>query len=142
MKASEFMQTRSIGETLAANIVSGFADQSPEIDQLLSFIEIVADRDLKKVTTVLSGKSVLFTGTLHAIDRKVAQEMVRTLGGKVASTVSQELNYLVVGSELWAEYNSGLLMSGKLKKARQAMDKGAPIQIISEDEFFQMIKSE
>lgn len=48
---------------------------------------------------VLQGKTFLFTGTLQSMTRDSAKEMVRAQGGKVVSSVTKKLDYLVVGKK-------------------------------------------
>lgn len=73
----------------------------------------------------LSGKTFLFTGTLSALKRSEAEEMVREQGGQILSGVSAKLNYLVAGEEA----------GSKLEKAK----KISTVNIISEAEFRQLI---
>jgi DNA ligase (NAD+) len=73
----------------------------------------------------ISGKTILFTGTLHQMGRKEAQEKAESLGAKNLSAVSTNLNILVVGE------NAG----SKLKKAREL----GSVEIWTEEEFLQRI---
>lgn len=75
---------------------------------------------------VLSGKKILFTGTLTRFSRNEAKEMVELLGGENASSVSKSLNILVVGE------NPG-------SKVDKAKDIGT-VKILTEDEFLKMCK--
>jgi len=45
----------------------------------------------------LDGKTVVVTGTLATMGRKEAQDLVRSLGGKVTSSVSAKTSLLIVG---------------------------------------------
>jgi DNA ligase (NAD+) len=74
----------------------------------------------------LSGQTFLFTGTLNKLKRSDAEAMAETKGGKILSGVSSKLNYLVVGDDA----------GSKLEKAK----KIATINIITEDEFIQLIE--
>jgi DNA ligase (NAD+) len=74
----------------------------------------------------LTGKSFLFTGTLLKMKRSEAEEKVEANGGKILSGVSSKLDYLVVGEDA----------GSKLEKAK----KIASIQIITEDEFIELVK--
>ena len=74
----------------------------------------------------LNGKSFLFTGTLFKMKRAAAEEIVEVNGGKILSGVSSKLDYLVVGEDA----------GSKLEKAK----KIASIQILSEDEFIELVK--
>lgn len=75
----------------------------------------------------LSGKSFVFTGTLETIDRTEAQEIVRTLGGDVSSSVSSKTTYVVAGE------NAG----SKLDKAREL-----GVTIVSEQDFLKMVEKQ
>lgn len=74
---------------------------------------------------VLSGQTFLFTGTLPTLKRNDAEKMVEENGGRILSTVSANLNYLVAG-----------------ESAGSKLDKAAKIKsvsIIDEKEFLDMI---
>jgi DNA ligase (NAD+) len=47
----------------------------------------------------LSGKSFVVTGTLDSMSREEAEERIRALGGKAASAVSKETDFVVMGAE-------------------------------------------
>jgi DNA ligase (NAD+) len=44
-----------------------------------------------------AGKTLVLTGTLHAITRSAATERIRAVGGNTSSSVSSKTDYLVVG---------------------------------------------
>ncbi len=46
---------------------------------------------------VLAGKSVVVTGTLEGYSRSGIQQLIKSLGGKVASSVSKKTDFVVVG---------------------------------------------
>ena len=73
----------------------------------------------------LEGKTFLFTGSLQQFNRDRAKQMVEENGGKLLSSVSANLNYLVVGEDA----------GSKLAKAK----KIPSITVLTEDEFLQMI---
>jgi DNA ligase (NAD+) len=52
----------------------------------------------------LSGKSFVFTGELAGFTREEAQELVRGLGGRAASSVSSKTDYVVVGESPGSKY--------------------------------------
>jgi DNA ligase (NAD+) len=74
----------------------------------------------------LTGQTFLFTGTLPTLKRSDAEAMVETNGGKILSSVSANLNYLVAGEEA----------GSKLEKAK----KITSVKIISEAEFLSLIQ--
>lgn len=73
----------------------------------------------------LGGKTFLFTGTLSQMGRSEAKQLVEENGGKLISSVSKNLNYLVAGEKA----------GSKLKKA-EAIET---IQVITEQDFLDMI---
>ena len=73
----------------------------------------------------LSGKTFLFTGTLPTLKRNEAEKIAEENGGKLLSSVSKNLNYLVAGESA----------GSKLEKA----NKIKSIEIISEDDFLKLI---
>ena len=78
----------------------------------------------------LSGKTVVITGTLSSCSRETAIEKIATQGGKVTTSISKKLDYLLIGD------NPG----SKLEKAKEAIKNGASITLISESEFLNLIK--
>lgn len=75
----------------------------------------------------LDGVTFLFTGTLPTLKRSEAEAMAEAKGGKILSTVSAKLNYLVVGDDA----------GSKLDKAK----KLNTIKIINEEAFLKMIRT-
>ena len=67
------------------------------------------------------------TGTLEKMSRSEAGELIKSLGGKVSSSVSKNTDFVVAGEK------SG----SKEKKARELS-----LKIIDEKTFFQMIGEE
>jgi len=78
---------------------------------------VVADSPLK-------GKVVVFTGELERWTRSQAEEIVKRLGGRPASSVSRQTDFLVVGK------NPG-------SKLQRAQELG--VRILTEEEFAAMV---
>ena len=72
-----------------------------------------------RLETPLTGKTVIFTGTI-SLPRAEAKTAVEKAGGKVTESVSRKTDYVVAGDE----------PGSKLDKAR-----GLGVKILSEDEF-------
>ncbi|MDE3214148.1 MAG: NAD-dependent DNA ligase LigA [Bacteroidota bacterium] len=84
------------------------------------------ERTLEK-SGPLSGKTFLFTGTLAGLKRSEAEKMVEDRGGRLLSSVSANLNFLVTGADA----------GSKLEKAR----KLKTVRIINEEEFLNMVQT-
>jgi DNA ligase (NAD+) len=72
----------------------------------------------------IAGKSVVFTGTLVAMTRNEAKARAESLGAKVASSVSKNTDYVVVGVDAGS-------------KATKAAELG--VTVLSEDEWLKLI---
>lgn len=117
-----------IGPKVADSIYQFFHDEHSIalIDELESLGVVLShDRSSYSKSNVLEGKTFLFTGTLQKMGRKEAQAIVEENEGKNISSVSKNLDYLVIGEKA----------GSKLKKA-QAIES---ITIITEDEFLEMV---
>ena len=76
----------------------------------------------------IAGKAFLFTGTLTTLTRAEAEQQVKAQGGTVLASVSDALDYLVVGEKA----------GSKLAKAK----KIPSITVLSEDQFRQLYGQE
>lgn len=84
-------------------------------------------------------KTFVFTGTLEKMTRKEAMQTVVDLGGHVGTSITSNTNFLVLGNN---DYNPILrgAKSAKLKKAEKMKLDGEPIDIVSENVFYQMVE--
>lgn len=87
------------------------------------------------------GTSFLFVGKMNKMTREQARLVVKSLGGTCPSGVSEKLDYLVLGDENSPLYGLGDKKPKQLK-AEALIDAGAPIAIITEEEFMSMVESE
>ena len=83
----------------------------------------------------LRDKTLLFTGKLSLMDRKVAKLLAQEAGASTVSGVSNKVDYLVVGQQ-----DSGKVgedgRSSKMKKAEELKATGHHIEIIDEVDFY------
>jgi DNA polymerase-3 subunit epsilon len=84
------------------------------------------------------GKNIVFTGELSKYGRKEAMQLVADFGGVVKSGVSGKTDYLIVGKQDESIVGDDGL-SRKEEKAYELIENGKDIQIIDEDEFYDMI---
>jgi DNA ligase (NAD+) len=138
--AEELSALHGIGPRIAESLVDGLREREDEIDDLLGELTILEPEPVEETDHVLFGKSVVFTGKLAKMDRKSAQKLVKEVGGKTPSSVSADLDYLVIGDD-----GSPLLGEGKKStkhtKAEKLNDKGADIRIISETDFEGLVRA-
>jgi DNA ligase (NAD+) len=80
----------------------------------------VQDMPARKAGGKLTGKTFVFTGTMSAMTREEAKEAVEALGGRAASSVSRNTDYLVAGVD----------PGSKLMDARRA-----GVKIVNESQF-------
>lgn len=142
LDAETFAQTHTIGEVIAQRVTEGLAARREEIEELLEVINVTfpdpAAAPVGDADHPLYDKGVVFTGTLVAMKRKDAQKRVEALGGRAPSGVSAEVDYVVLGDEDYARYEDGW-RSSKLKKAEQLQEQGAPLEVISETRFLELL---
>ena len=120
-----------IGPVVARSIYNWFRDK-----RNLKFLEKlkrvgvkVKSPKLKIKSQKLKGKIFVLTGTLQSMTREKAKENIRALGGKVASDVSSNTDFLVVGES----------PGSKLQRAKKLKMQGAKIKLITEKEFLKML---
>lgn len=115
-----------IGDKVAKSIYDFFHNQEKinllkKLEKLGVEIKVEA---AKKINEKLVGKKFIFTGSLKTISRDEAKQRVRDAGGDVVSSISKNVDFVVVGAEA----------GSKLKKAQ---DLG--LKIIDEQEFLKML---
>lgn len=113
-----------IGPEVSSSIMAWLKDKN-NIELLKNLQKAQINLEYKQLkNNKLNGQTFLFTGSLD-LERTEAQNLVRLKGGKVVSSVSKNLNYLVVGENP----GSKLSQAEKLK-----------IKILSEQEFLKLVK--
>ena len=124
----ELMLLDDVGIKVASSIVSFFKNaDNLHILHLLEEAGLQMMNDKKESINegIFTGKSFLFTGTLSRMKRSEAEALVEQKGGNIVGSVSNKLNYLVVGTDA----------GSKLEKAK----KLSSIQILTEEEFLSII---
>lgn len=85
----------------------------------------------------LYGKHCVFTGTLAKMVRLDAAQAVVNVGGLCDNGVNKETNFLILGASDYSKIKDG--KSNKLKRAESLIAKGADLQIISENVFYDLM---
>lgn len=129
-----FTEIKDIGPKVADNVIAFFSKE--ENITLLNKMEsfgvnmFQTENDIPKAIVadaLLSGKTILFTGTLTQMGRKEAQRRAEELGAKNISAVSSNLNILVAGEKA----------GSKLKKATAL----GTVEILTEQDFIDLLSS-
>ncbi len=100
-----------IGDVVARSVHAFFHDpiQKKQLQDLLRYIDIqTADhsRDTRsRVSTEISGKTFVLTGTLHTMTRDEAKQKIRLAGGKISGSVSKKTDYVVAGDDPGSKYD-------------------------------------
>ncbi len=115
-----------VGDIVAQSVTDffSFPENRTMIDRLLA--AGVHPRDAEQVAEgPLSGMTVVVTGTLATLSREQAEELIRSNGGKAASSVSRKTSFVLAGEAA----------GGKLTKA-QALG----IPVLDENAFLEKIR--
>ena len=97
----EIDNIEGIGETVVDALINfwGEPHNVQVLDDLLAEVEVLPfERVLTKASPV-TGKTVVFTGTLTRLTRGEAKARAERLGAKVAGSVSKKTDYVVAGAD-------------------------------------------
>lgn len=125
---SNLVNFNGIGEIMANSLIQFINDAhtSTVIDELLPLITILdMEEEQNATSTALSGKTIVFTGTLIQMTRQEAKNLALKLGAKITSSVSQKTDYVVEGEAPGS-------------KAKLARELG--VQILTEQEWLNLIQ--
>ncbi|MBN8911938.1 MAG: NAD-dependent DNA ligase LigA, partial [Rhizobiales bacterium] len=116
-----------IGETVVDALVDFFSEPHNVValDDLLAHVTVTPYERVQRTDSPITGKTVVFTGTLERFSRNEAKATAERLGAKVAGSVSGKTDYLVAGADA----------GSKLAKAREA-----GVTVLTEDEWLDLIK--
>ena len=87
----------------------------------------------------LEGRKVVFTGVLRKLQREEAEMLTSRCGGKCQTSASRKTDLVVVGDPDSRTVQASRTMSVKEATARQLAAEGAPVKIMTEHEFLEMI---
>ena len=114
-----------IGALMVQDIIQFFSDQNNQelVEDLMRYIQPIAPEQPAQDSTV-SGKTIVFTGTLTKLSRNEAKTQAERLGARVSGSVSAKTDFLVAGETA----------GSKLTKAR---DLG--VTILTEDDWIELV---
>jgi DNA ligase (NAD+) len=97
--AEEILDTPGVGPKMAEKIAAQLAD--PQMRELFADLAAVGVRTEEEGAApgegVLSGRTLVLTGTLPDLTREQATERIMAAGGRVTSSVSKKTDFLVAG---------------------------------------------
>ena len=121
----QLTEVPDVGEIVARSIVEFFADPSiaTQVDRQLAHGVKPRPEEVQQDSPI-SGKTIVVTGTLEKLDRRQAEALIESLGGKAAGSVSKKTDYVLAGESA----------GSKLTKAREL-----GVRVLNEQEFFELI---
>lgn len=136
----DFIGIHEIGPKMAESLVRYFAN--PVVVQVLNELRAHGVNDTYlgddggaradgPGDNPFNGKTVVLTGTLHQLDRKLAGQYVEQLGGRVSGSVSKQTDILIAGEKA----------GSKLTKAQDILASGQNpnLRIMDENEFVEIL---
>ena len=76
----------------------------------------------KRRATSLSGKRFVFTGSLEQYTRQEAQNLVEKIGARTVNSVSQKIDYVVVGENPGSKYDKAKALEVKTITEKEFME--------------------
>lgn len=132
MQASveELIAADEIGERIAQSVIEYFAN--PKHQQEIEALKLaglnfeIEEKEVALQSDKLSGKTFIISGVFEDYSRDQLKEIIEENGGKILSSISAKLNYLVAGDNMGPS---------KLEKANKLQ-----IPIISEKDLIALLK--
>jgi DNA ligase (NAD+) len=123
----DLLSIDGIGATLATSVVTAFQHdgERASIDRLVKHLTVL-EAERPSSDSPVSGKTVVFSGTLEKMSRAEAKAGAEALGAKVSGSVSAKTDILIAGP-------------GAGSKAKKAAELG--IQTLDEDGWIALIAS-
>jgi DNA ligase (NAD+) len=121
----ELMAIPLVGEKIAQSILSFSVNpENRELVQELLALGLAQEAEAERTQEVLAGLTFVVTGRLEGFTRSAIEELLRSLGASVSSSVSKRTSYLVAGP-------------GGGSKLTKASELGIPI--LSESELLEFL---
>jgi DNA ligase (NAD+) len=123
---AEIDNIEGIGETVVDALIDFFSEPHnvDAVEALLRQVEVQPYERVAAVASPVTGKTVVFTGSLERLSRNEAKAQAERLGAKVAGSVSKKTDYVVAGADA----------GSKLTKAREL-----GVTVLTEDEWIALI---
>lgn len=88
-----------IGDTVIKSVAAYFSESHNRgiVERLVKELDEIIDAEKPKSNSAVSGKTVVFSGSLERMTRDEAKAKAERLGAKAASSVSKKTDYLIAG---------------------------------------------
>lgn len=123
-----FLDIDGIGPLMAEELLTFSENPNTQelMTQLLPYLTLEDHAAIQRKESLITGKTIVFTGTLQKMSRPEAKAKAELLGAKVGSSVSSKTHFVVVGEDAGS-------------KAKAAKDLG--ITVLSEDQWMEFCES-
>ena len=94
----ELARIHGVGDIVAASLASWMENKQNRktLHELLQYVDIEMPQEAKN-KTALTGKTIVFTGTLETVGRDEAAQRARSAGAHVTNSVTKKTDYVVAG---------------------------------------------
>jgi DNA ligase (NAD+) len=115
-----------IGDTVIDSIAAFFGEKHNRgmVERLVMQLRRIRDAEKPAADSPVSGKTVVFTGSLEKFTRDEAKAVAERLGARVSGSVSKKTDYLVAGP-------------GAGSKLKEAQKHG--VTVLTEDEWLKLV---
>ncbi|MEI8223540.1 MAG: NAD-dependent DNA ligase LigA [bacterium] len=120
---ADLMVINGIGKTVAESFVD-YVNDSERQQVIAQLFEILTFAQIEAASQTFIGKTFVVTGTLETLSRDEVKALIKSHGGKVASAVSKNTDYVVAGESAGSKYDEAVRLG---------------VAIISEQEFKKML---
>jgi DNA ligase (NAD+) len=123
--AEELSKLKDIGDIVANSIVEFFNNEQNIV--LINRLE-AAGVNTKKIQSdselslLLENKVFVLTGTLKSMGRRETTELIEQLGGKVSSSVSKNIDYLLAGETTGSKFTKAQELGVTILSEQQFLD--------------------
>jgi DNA ligase (NAD+) len=112
----DLVKINGIGKTVAESFVDYMNDSERQevVKKLMEILVLEQSEKTSQENAKLSGKTFVITGTLETMSRDQAKVVIKKLGGKVASSVSKNTDYVVAGDSPGSKYDEAQKLGIKI----------------------------
>jgi DNA ligase (NAD+) len=96
----QVMQIPGFGTQMALSLVQTLEEIRGDFFKLVDRFNIISTKGATLATSFITGKTVVFTGTMQQGSRTEMETLAKSLGAKVGSSVSSKTDYLICGANV------------------------------------------